>query len=985
MADIPALYAAAAPSQGGRTVLHQRSVLLSRVVLIAACVMSITVTPIPAEAQGAPATIAGQVVDETGGLLPGVTIVLKDVKTGRERVVMTDGAGRFTADQLVPGSYTITATLAGFEELQRSAVDVGSGETTQVSLALKVSSVRDSVVVRGTALNFASSIAGKRAADGVVDMFNADEIGRLPDKNIGETLNRIPGVSMLLEKGEGRFIQIRGVSPRLNNVTINGMSLGNGETESGGRLVPLDVVGGELLSGVQVLKTPTPDMDGQGIGGTLNLTTKQPFDFDKPFTMLVSSRSGAETISSISPADTKEVPYALDATLTGKVNNKVGWLAGASFANRKTPLLGLYNDNWRPMTFNGASVAYPTNVKNNVTVTARERLNFNGALEFRPTAAATFFVRSFVARWDELQLRNRFDEGLGDTLTSADASGGVVTADRVQVNLRSEPTLKKLQSVAVGGVNRAGRWTVDYTVQRNQNTIDEPNDNWEFRSGASTFGPDAFRIDPSGAISITSTGRDRKDPAFQTFRRLRYFEQLTSENEWAGAFDVRRDTLVAGTKPAFFKVGLKFTRTGRDTGVSQSTYNIGSVSWNAAQTTSLTGGGFTNPVPLKSVPNLWLDLDGLNAFFRANQSDPRFFVLDQTETYRSEFQSDFTLDENVGAAYVMGKIDLGPVSVVAGARVERTAVDSSAFTMVTQGTQLLARPIDGSGDYTNVLPSIIGTFNLSRNLIARAAYTGALGRPEFDALAPRAQLGIEDNPTLGTIGTLTIGNPDLKARQSNNFDGSIEWYFDQGALLSAAVFRKNIRNEIIPAPTKQFTNYEFQGRTFNRFDINTTVNAEKAHVQGIELTFAEQLRFLPAPLNGLGIGTSATFIGSGVKVARGTEVLTLPLLQQADRLTSLTIYYQRGRWDLSTTYKYNSNFLTDYGDRRALDLDQGAFGRWDTRAQFDLTPDLKVIFSGINLNDEPTTEFQGGIKSQITEYEYTGRTLFFGFSARVQR
>jgi TonB-dependent receptor len=939
-----------------------------------------------AEAQGTPATISGQIVDETGGLLPGVTVVLKDTKFGRERVVMTDGSGRFVADQLVPGSYTITASLAGFQELQRGAVDVGSGETTQVTLALKVSSVSDSVVVRGTAFNFASSIAGKRAADGVVDMFNADEIGRLPDKNIGETLNRIPGVSMLLEKGEGRFIQIRGISPRLNNVTINGMSLGNGETESGGRLVPLDVVGGELLSGVQVLKTPTPDMDGQGIGGTLNLTTKQPFDFEKPFTALLSSRSGTETISSISPADTKEVPYALDATLTGKtMGNKVGWLAGMSFSNRKTPLLGLYNDNWRPITFGGTTISYPTNVKNNVTVTARERLNFNGSLELRPTDRASLFVRSFVARWDELQLRNRFDEGLGDALVSADTSGGTVTADRVQVNLRSEPTIKKLQSVTVGGVNHTGRWTIDYTVQRNRNIIDEPNDQWEFRSGASTFGPDVFRIDPSGAITITSTGRDRKDPSLQTFRRLRYFEQLTTEDGWAGAFDVRRDTLVAGTKPAFLKAGVKFTRTSRETAVAQSTYNIGSLNWNAAQASALTAGGFTNPVPLKSVPNLWLDLDGLNGFFQANQNDPRFFVLDQTETYRSEYQSDFTLDENVGAAYVMGKIDFGAASVVTGVRLERTDVDSDAFAMVTQGGQLVARPTDGSGHYTNVLPSVIGTFNLRRDLIARAAYTSALGRPEFDALAPRAQLGIEDNPTLGTIGSLSIGNPDLKARQSHNVDASLEWYFSQGSLVSAAAFRKNIRNEIIPAPTRQLTNYEYQGRIYNRFDINTTINAEKAHVQGVELTFAQQLRFLPSPLNGFGIGTSATVIGSGVKVARGNEVLILPLLQQADRLTSLTLYYQRGRIDLSTTFKNNSNFLTDYGDSRALDLDQGGFGRWDCRAQFDLTPDLKVIFSGINLNDEPTTEFQGGIKSQITEYEYTGRTLFIGFTAAFRR
>ncbi len=296
--------------------------------VIVVCLASTAAVPARVAAQGIPATIAGQVVDETGGVLPGVTVALKESKTGRERVVLTDATGRFVVDQLAPGSYTVTTTLTGFEDLERSAVDVGGGETTRVNLVMKVSAFRDAVTVRGTALNFASSIAGKRSADGVVDMFNADEIGRLPDKNIGETLNRIPGVSMLLEKGEGRFVQIRGVSPRLNNVTINGLSLGNGETESGGRLVPLDVIGGELLSGVQVLKTPTPDMDGQGIGGTLNLTTKQPFDFEKPLTLLVSSRGGGETISSIPTADTKEVPYALDATLTGKIEEQPSRLAG---------------------------------------------------------------------------------------------------------------------------------------------------------------------------------------------------------------------------------------------------------------------------------------------------------------------------------------------------------------------------------------------------------------------------------------------------------------------------------------------------------------------------------------------------------------------------------------------------------------------------------------------------------------------------------
>jgi TonB-dependent receptor len=269
--------------------------------------------------------------------------------------------------------------------------------------------------------------------------------------------------------------------------------------------------------------------------------------------------------------------------------------------------------------------------------------------------------------------------------------------------------------------------------------------------------------------------------------------------------------------------------------------------------------------------------------------------------------------------------------------------------------------------------------------VARAAWTNAVGRPEFDAIAPRSQLGIADDPVIGSIGSLSIGNPDLEPRQSSNLDVSLEWYFDQGSLLSIAAFRKDISNEIIPKPTQHLVNHTFLGQTFNRFDINTTINAEDADVHGVELTLADQLDFLPGPLDGLGFAGSVTFIGSGVLVARGAEVLRLPLLQQADRSTSLTLYYQKGRFDVSGTHKFNANFLTDYGESRALDLDQGSFGRFDFRAQYELTPDFKVHFSGINLNDEPTTEFQGGNPRQITEYEYTGRTLFFGVSARIGR
>jgi TonB-dependent receptor len=376
-------------------------------------------------------------------------------------------------------------------------------------------------------------------------------------------------------------------------------------------------------------------------------------------------------------------------------------------------------------------------------------------------------------------------------------------------------------------------------------------------------------------------------------------------------------------------------------------------------------------VPLGAEPNIWLDYDGLSAFFRQNQNDTRFFRLDPTAQYRDDFQGDFTIRERILAAYGMGQVHAGRFTLTGGVRVERTSVDSSAFTMGEQGSTLSARPVTGAGSYTTVLPSGIVTAAIRQDLVARAGWSRTLGRPEFDAIAPRSVLAIREDPVIGTIGALSIGNPDLKARESNNIDLSLEWYFAEGSILSAAFFRKDITNEIIPAPTQRLTNHTFQGQTYDRFEINTTVNAEDAFVQGMEFTLAHRLGFLPPPFNGLGFGASLTLIDSGIKVARGDEVLVLPLLQQADTSASATMYYQRGRFDLSGTYKYNANFLTDYGSSRALDLDQGSFGRFDVRAQFDLTRDVKLVFTGINLNDEPTSEFQGGNPRQNTEYEYT--------------
>lgn len=853
----------------------------------------------------------------------------------------------------------------------------------------------DEIVVTGTASNYRNSVLGKRGADGIVDMLDTDELGRLPDKNIGETLNRIPGVTMLLEKGEGRFVQIRGVSPRLNNVTINGMQLGSVDTDEGGRAAPLDLVGGEMLGGVQVVKTPTSDMDGTGIGGTLNLTTKQPFDYTENFTALVTARVGDEGIDNISipGANAKETPWAADATFAGKTQDeKWGWIVGGAYANRKTPLLGIFQDEWRPVTFDPnpavtgdeQTILLAGAAKNNVTIVGRERTNINAMLEFRPTDTSRYFIRSFSANWQELQFRNRYNHGLSDQLIAVTGeNSGTISGNRIQVDLRSEPTEKDLFSVAVGGENIIGPWTVDYTGQFNDNKVSEPNDRWEFRTGSNTVGPDDFVVESNHLVTVTSNGANPQDPALQNFRRARFEEKRSDEETTIAALNLQRDLSSSfnSVDSVSVKFGVKWTDTDRNRDDSRSRYDSGSVGWNAASDPSLNGGAFTNPVPIADRPNLWLELSGLSDFFAANSNDPTLFEFNADATFTDQFQDDFKLNERVIAGYVMGNVDFGTMSLIGGIRVEDTDVSSSAFTMVDDGTALTAVPISAGGSYTNVLPSLILTAELPHEVVFRAGFSTAIGRPEFDALAPRSSLSVEDSPTLGTVGTLSIGNPNLEARESNNYDLSLEWYFDEGSLLSIAVFYKDISNEIIGAPTERLNNFTFQGVTYDQFEINTTINADSSKVSGVELTFVDVFEFLPTPFDGLGFAGALTFLDSEFEIERNGVKETLPMFEQADSSISLTGFYQKGRYDFSVTFNRNDHFLTDLGPVREFDLDQGAFERIDARFQYSVNDNMKLFLEGINLNDEPTTEIQAGDVSQNTEYEFSGRTIFIGATA----
>ncbi|MEZ5987392.1 MAG: TonB-dependent receptor [Hyphomonas sp.] len=855
--------------------------------------------------------------------------------------------------------------------LNATAQEAGDNETR----------VLDTVVVDGSKLSRKLGIDEKRDALQTIEALGVDELGQLPDKNVGESLNRLAGVSMLVEKGEGRYVQIRGINPSLNNITINGADMGSPETEGGGRNAPLDIISGGVLSSVQVIKTPTADMDAQGIGGTVNVDTKSPFDKPDDFYGYVTGRYGVEDIQPKSNAYGGSDPYGMDGTLSGKLmDGKLGWLAAASWSDREYVAPGYYADDWvsYEATDTSAGGAAPQNVKNNYYIIGRERLNLNGVLELRPDDNSKYYVRGFYATWDEFQHRNRYEQNFDTDISFDTATSGASGGNRIAPNIRLETADKEIFTVNLGGENIVDTLTYAYDVQAGQNSIDEDYSYWEWRSGK-TFGPNAWSMSGDGIVNIVPDAGtpDRQDPSLMPFRRARFQDSHMDEDTVSGKFDVtwQRD------EDTRLKAGVKARRVERNWDYELTRYDPGSQDLNLGTSASFTRGAFTNCFEVGCAPNIMMDVDAMNAFLR-DPANADYFTLNESDGFVNSYASDYDITETVLAGYLMGVKQVGPVEMIGGVRVESTNVDSSGYLFVDGG----AEKVSDGGDYINWLPSLLANWDVTDSVKVRGAITRALGRPDYDTIAPRSSYSEE----LG-IGALSIGNPDLKARVSWNYDASIEWYPDDLTLLSASVFYKDISDDLVGL-SQQFTTASaieaylasrglsgaIDTTDLTQLDVSTTVNAGSSTLKGLELIAQTQFdRFLPEALAGIGISATATFLDGETEV----DGETLPLLNQAERTYALSLFYQNYGFDASLSYAYNDNFLTDVNlDEPELNLNQGEFGRWDAKVTYSIRDNLKVFFEGVNLNNEPTTEFQGGRVNWNTEHEYVGSTFYFGVS-----
>ncbi|MBC9034450.1 TonB-dependent receptor [Sphingomonas sp. JC676] len=854
----------------------------------------------------------------------------------------------------------------------------------------------DAIIVTGQRAQQERSIEIKRDAIGVLDVAASDEIGQLPDRNVAEVVEHLPGVGVAYDQGEGRYVSVRGVPSALNGYTLDGLEIGNPDGNT--RALPLDVVSGQLLNRVEIAKVKTADMDGQGIGGTLNLVTQTAFDYRDAFNVSVNAQAGYQELN-------KKVPVRGDASIAGRfgADEQFGVVLGVSYSNRDFVSEGFYPDDWRAVD-GFARGGAPTNIKYTEYSLDRKRVGATGAFDWHPNDHQTFYVRGLYSKFIENEIRARYrldfatQALVGDTLTdpevnnpnfhlNPDGETGFVTGTPTPANgvgsgsgperredLRLDYKVKTVLTGIVGGSTELDRLKLEYMGARSHNEVLDRFPTWQFRCN-----PGTVDFDFSHTI-YSATPRTECTANQMQFRSYLFHHEAGTEGIWQGRFDATYD--LGGD--SFLKAGVKYRTSDRDFDSSEDTWARG-----GSNATRFTMGQFgldgpavvvhpDNDDPSRGFVNgPTFNISALKDFTAQNIGGA-FFVKDTPTSIANATLNDFDLTEDVAAAYAMANIKLGMVTVTPGVRFEHTSLHITG-NQLQDGTTIL--PATRNSDYNDFLPTLIVRIEPSSQMVMRLAYSRSIGRPEYASLSPGGEITVDDGTQPGLqVVSVSFGNPDLKPFRSDNFDATAEWYFAKGGLLSFGAFAKFIKNPIF---TQSYTlfNTTFNGQPYETASFSQPLNADKGKILGIEAQYQQQFDFLPGLLSGFGISLNATLTESNLDIPNGPKG-TFP--GQSDYLYGAKLFYQKGRVEASVAYHNTGKQLISAGllDSGIQDQFNNDLRRLDAKASFKILPGARLFFEAQNLTDEPTRQYQSNNTDWLIQNERYGRTFYAGVSAK---
>ncbi len=794
------------------------------------------------------------------------------------------------------------------------------------------------VVVTGQRASLARAIAAQEKADNIVSVVSSDDIGGLPDKNAAEALARLPGVAVQRDQGEGRYVVVRGLDADYNSVTINGATVPSPEASR--RAVALDVLPAGLIRELAVTKTLTPDQDANALGGSIDVRTLSAFDLPGRLLSVGAAASHDDLTHQTSPS-------AGMLWAQRFAGGKLGIAAGLSGERRR-----FGSDNvetggaWSGDRLSGFEL------RDYLPVRTRRAGALN--VDWRPDAATSVALRSFLSRFSDDEVRDR--------LTVSNAKGGALAEGRtdtarVERRIRQRKYTQEIRSVSLAADHRLDAWKLHAEAAHTRAGEDTPEslNDGRFR-GTSNFtgigftdGRQPHLIAPAAVF----------DPAGYALNAITLQQRYSSDRTNQLRVDLVRDVDAPDWRGTV-KFGVKAIRRDKDNDTNQWAYNSGKAAsgnyWGPGSTSM---SAFTNGATLDYAPGtIGAALDP--ALIRA-----RVAGLDRAgaRLAAESALNDYGMREDIDAGYVQASLMRGPLTVLAGVRAERTRFAADGNEVA--GSTVTPRHADRG--YTNWLPGVQLRYDVDRATSVRAAWTNAVVRANFSQLAP----GI----SLASATEATIGNPDLAPLKAHNLDLGIERILGNDGVVSAYAFRKDIRNFTYA------TNLAGAGRWVGYTTATSYANGDDADVRGVELAWQQPLRMLPWPFDGLLAGANATITSSSAGI--GSRTIRMP--GQAQRMANLMLGYEAGPLSTRIAVNTKSPYLLELG-ADVHDPMQDHIVDAQKQVDFSLAWQLgkrwQLSFDAANLNNESYYVYQG-VKGHNVQYERYGRTYKIGLKASL--
>tara|TARA_R110002167_G_scaffold70596_1_gene199283 strand:+ start:353 stop:3079 length:2727 start_codon:yes stop_codon:yes gene_type:complete len=873
-------------------------------------------------------------------------------------------------------------------------------------LANKEKNETEVISVTGLKGSNLRALNNKRYSDSIVDGISSEDLGKFPDQNVAESLQRITGISIDRNGGEGQFITVRGFGPEFNSVLYNGRVLA---TENSGREFSFDVLAAEAISGADAYKSATSELISGGIGATINLTTAKPMDV-KGTRAAFSTKATHDTLSQATFPQASGV-YSIS-------NDTFGALVSLNYVEREYRVDTASTNGWLiddisyvpNQTGSGdfSNVRMPRGIDFKTDEGTRERLGGTIVIQAKPTdniemtldiLYSKFTVKSSVmtsANWmhnwtdgieyatvdeNNTLLAYQYDDTRNFAADFVQQSYNRPTESKqIGFNLNwvaSDDLLVTFDTAFSNAVNDSGgtgKFVITGSPEANPHYSFTPGDDY----GSLVFdrSVDASTLRSHGT---TLNGSDVSDQISQTSLDAEYIlDTEYTDKVTVGVYTSNRTK--GGNNYSSFNGGV-FSGYGFDVpddifqAADQSDFLDGNVpsTW------------FTFD-PYEYVDFLWSDAHIQEFIIDAehNLADTIQLRKDNGGAYpRLQQDSIHAVNEKVYEAFV--KLDIraefGDISMSGnvGLRYSKTDLVSTGYTSFL--TDITQNPNDPTGlilqysdstqitetnDYSYLLPSLNLKFDVTDEQVVRFSSSKSIARPTLGRLSP----GLGGYNGRLNASTASGGNPQLNPYESLNLDLSWSWYYDEASHLGAAVFSKDVDNFIAQVTKPEIV---LENNEFGEFLVTRSHNAESAKISGLELSLLHTFE------SGYGLQANYTFVESDDDY----NAITNPdafALEGLSNSYNLIAFYDANDIQLRIAYNWRDEFLQSALGNQSQPEMVEAYGQLDLSASYDITEKVTIFAEGTNVTNENTRSFSI-YQERYLDYTDTGARFSIGVRA----